>query len=175
MGPCGGSGLFHPPTVNDWLATYRGGTRPKVGGGDMPTTESGAAAVSRSTARPVAEITSTGGVRVRLFEDWSWGFAPDSTKPAGLESVIMNSLRRIGRVGEGVVNLADTARAGAGVLPGGTVSRWWGDHEDDRDRALAACRRRGGPVPSGGRYVTGWRPCKVIGCGCSSTTARAVS
>ena len=23
MGPCGGSGLFHPPTVNDWLATYR--------------------------------------------------------------------------------------------------------------------------------------------------------
>ncbi len=98
-------------------------------------------------AKPVAEITSTGGVRVRLMDDWSWAFAPDSTKPAGVADLILSELRQIGRVGEGVPNLADTARAGAGVLPDGDIARWWGEHENDRAKAIARHGRTEGGIP----------------------------
>ena len=101
----------------------------------------------RRPVRPVAEVSSWGGVRFRLADDWTWALAPGSRRPAGVVALMLADLRRIGRVGEGLPNLADTARAGAGVLPGGEVCRWWGRHEGDRDRALRALDRRGDPVP----------------------------
>ena len=105
----------------------------------------------RRPVRPVAEVSTWGGVRVRLRDDWTWALAPGSRRPAGVVALMLADLGAIGRVGEGVANLADTARAGAGTLPGGEIVRWWGGHEDDRDRALQRLVRRGGPVPCGGR------------------------
>ena len=72
--------------------------------------------------RPVAEVSTWGDVRFRLADDWTWAVAPGSRSPAGVVALMLADLGAIGRVGEGVANLGDTARAGAGTLPGGAIS-----------------------------------------------------
>ena len=81
------------------------------------------------------------------MDDWSWMLASSSTVLPELIPLILSDLRRIGRVGEGVPNLADTARAGAGLLTDGEIVRWWGDHEDDRAKAIARHGRTEGGIP----------------------------
>ena len=83
-------------------------------------------------AEPVAEIRSENDrFRYRLYDDWSWRPAPGAiSTPSDLRT-----LEQLGRYGHGVANFADTARAAAGLLYGEVV-RWWGDYENDRERAL---------------------------------------
>ena len=69
-----------------------------------------------------------------------------------LMQAILGDLRALGRYGEPVPNLHDTAVAGAGIVPGGEVVKWCGDHSNDRDEAIARYRREeggpaGGPIP----------------------------
>lgn len=94
-------------------------------------------------AEPVAEIRGTPDyIRFRLYDDWSWRPAPGAiTAPSTLRR-----LQQLGRVIHGVANLADTARAGAAEIDGEVV-RWWGDHENDRDRALREYVGENGPIP----------------------------
>ena len=102
-------------------------------------------------AKPVANIVGTGGLGVQLRDDWSWVLLPDQRLDA-LTQAILDNLRALGRYGCGVPNLHDTAVAGATVVPGGEVVKWWGDHSHDRDDAIARYRREeggpaGGPIP----------------------------
>ena len=76
----------------------RGGTRPKVGGGDMlqgrqwgDTCRQPNQARRRCRGRPRDPWpNSPAGAAsgVRLLDDWSWGYAPGSLKPAGIEAAI---------------------------------------------------------------------------------------
>ena len=47
-------------------------------------------------------------------------------------------------------NLYDTAVAGSTIVPGGEVVKWWGDHSNDREEAIARYRREEGGGPAGG-------------------------
>ena len=102
-------------------------------------------------AKPVADIVGTGGLGVQLRDDWSWVLLPGEREDA-LTLAILDNLRALGRYGRGVPNLHDTAVAGAGFVPGGEVVKWWGDHSNDREEAIARYRREeggpaGGPIP----------------------------
>ena len=66
----------------------------------------------RRPVRPVAEVSTWGGVRVRLRDDWTWALAPGSRRPAGVVALMLADLGAIGRVGEGVANLADYGEGG---------------------------------------------------------------
>ena len=103
-------------------------------------------------AKPVADIVGTGGLGVQLRDDWSWVLLPGEREDA-LTLAILADLTAFGRYGEPVHNLHDTAVAGAGIVPGGEVVKWWGDHSNDREEAIARYRREeGGPAagPAGG-------------------------
>ena len=101
-------------------------------------------------SKPVAEIEGLGGVRVRLHDDWTWAAAPGAPSAAEAPELpeILARLRKMGRVIVGVENLADTARAGVQFVPHGSITRWFGGHEDDRHKAIDEFRRaNNGIVP----------------------------
>ena len=60
--------------------------------------------------------------------------------PAGLLAGVIAELRALSRFGIRVANLYDTAIAGAGIVPAREVSRWWGDHSNDRGEAIELCQ-----------------------------------
>ena len=102
-------------------------------------------------AKLVADIVGTGGLGVQLRDDWSWAPLPGQRIDV-LMQAILDDLMALGRYGRPVSNLHDTAVAGAGIVPGGEVVKWWGDHSNDRDEAIARYRREeggpaGGPIP----------------------------
>ena len=92
-------------------------------------------------AKPVADIVGTGGLGVQLRDDWSWVLLPGQRLDV-LTRAILDDLQALGRYGRPVPNLHDTAVAGATIVPGGEVVKWWADHSDDRDKAIARYRRQ---------------------------------
>ena len=102
-------------------------------------------------AKPVANIVGTGGIGVQFSDDWSWALLPDQREDA-FTLAILADLEKLGRYGEPLPNLHDTAVAGSHIVPGGELVKWWADHSNDRTEAIARWRREeggpaGGPIP----------------------------
>ena len=102
-------------------------------------------------AKPVADIVGTGGIGVQFSDDWSWALLPGQREDA-LTLAILADLKKLGRYGQPVPNLHDTAVAGSTVVPGGELVKWHADHSGDREAAIARWRREqggpaGGPIP----------------------------
>ena len=103
-------------------------------------------------AKPVADIVGIGGIGVRLSDDWSWAMLPGRHGDA-LDRKILADLRKLGRYGQPVPNLYDTALAASTIVPGDI--KWHADHSGDREKAIARWRREqggpaGGPIPHAG-------------------------
>lgn len=99
-------------------------------------------------AKPVADIIG-GGVGVQFRDDFTWVLLPDQREDA-LTQAILDDLAKLGRYGQPVPNLYDTAVAGSVIVPGEIT--WHGDHSDAREKAIDRWRREqggpaGGPIP----------------------------